>query len=132
MAWPDNVDRTQLTIEYYRGSGPGGQHRNKRDTACRITHDPTGISASAEDNKSQIQNRNAAFNRLAKKLIPLLQAARKVDLPESNSDERIRSYNEKRNTVTDHRTGTTKPYDKTLDGNLDDFHKEHVINKNEK
>jgi peptide chain release factor 1 len=99
MAWPENVRKTDLDISYYRGSGPGGQHRNKRDTACRIKHIPTGISACAEDCKSQRQNRSKAFRKLAKQLVPLMVP--KIEVEKSN--ERIRTYHEPRQQVKDDR-----------------------------
>jgi peptide chain release factor 1 len=99
MAWPENVRKTDLDISYYRGSGPGGQHRNKRDTACRIKHIPTGISACAEDCKSQRQNRSKAFRKLAKQLVPLMVPNIEVE----KSNERIRTYHEPRQQVKDDR-----------------------------
>ncbi len=100
MAWPNNIRKADLRIDFYRGSGPGGQHRNKRDTACRITHKETGISACAEDCKSQHKNRSKAFRKLAEKLIPLMRPA----APErERATERVRTYNEKRQQVKDDR-----------------------------
>lgn len=121
MPWPESVDRTQLRVEFFRGSGKGGQNRNKRDTACRITHIPTGLFSTAEEHKSQLMNRNAAFNRLAKQLVPIMKSKLDSHTDEFTSNERVRSYNEKRDEVIDHRTGITKPYKQTLDGDLDAF-----------
>jgi len=58
--WPHDVTKKDLKISYYRGSGPGGQHRNKTDSACRILHLPTGISVESQDSKSQKQNLSAS------------------------------------------------------------------------
>lgn len=58
--WPNNVTKKDLRIDYYRGSGAGGQNRNKRDTACRIVHIPTGITTQAQEHRTQEQNRAAA------------------------------------------------------------------------
>lgn len=73
MSWPDNVTKSDLKIERIRGSGPGGQNRNKRDTAIRITHKPTGLVGYSEDERSQLQNQKKAFKRLADKLVPLMK-----------------------------------------------------------
>lgn len=74
MAWPDTVRKSDLRIDYYRGSGAGGQHRNKTDSACRITHLPTGLVGQSENSKHQRQNRTLAFRRLCAKLVPLMKA----------------------------------------------------------
>jgi len=73
MAWPNTVRKDDLRIEFYRGSGPGGQHRNKTSSACRITHKITGISAQCEDERCQHKNKKIAFRRLAAKLVPLMK-----------------------------------------------------------
>lgn len=117
MSWPNNVRKSDLKIAYYRGSGAGGQHRNKRDTACRITHIPTGESACAEDQKSQAQNRKNAFLKLANKLIPLMLPEVKTE----KNNERIRTYNKVRDEVKDHRTGKTYPLNDILNGKLDEL-----------
>ena len=121
MAWPENVTRKDIRIDFYRGSGKGGQHRNKADTACRMTHLPTGISACAEEQRKQGQNKTMAFRRLANKLVPLMRAAiarERGDLSEPCTD-RIRTYHERRGTVVDHRVpGVVFNYKKILDGEL--------------
>lgn len=113
--WPNDVRKKDLRIDYYRGSGKGGQHRNKTDSACRITHIPTGVVAQSEDQRSQHQNRITAFKRLAVKLIPLMRGVEKraAGLPVS----RIRTYNEIRKTVKDDRVpGKTWSYNEVVDG----------------
>jgi protein subunit release factor A len=102
MSWPENVSRKDLRIEYYRGSGKGGQHKNKRDTACRITHRETGLFAAAEEHKSQSQNKKAAFIRLVDKLVPLMKSQSEFSrLPVEVG--RIRTYHKIRQQVIDHR-----------------------------
>jgi peptide chain release factor 1 len=116
--WPNDVTRKDLRIEYYRGSGPGGQNKNKRDTACRITHIPTGIVATAQDERKQDRNRKLAFRRLSKKLIPLMTPKIEVE----KSTERVRSYNKVRGKVKDHRVpDKTYDFDSVLNGDLDEI-----------
>ena len=116
MAWPENVRKSDVRIEYFRGSGKGGQNRNKRDTAVRITHKETGLSATAEEHKSQGQNRKAAFRRLADQLIPLMKEAASPPRPPA-STERVRTYHEPRQQVRDHRVkGRVWSYSDVLEG----------------
>jgi protein subunit release factor A len=70
----------QLKIEYFKSSGPGGQHKNKRFTAVRITHLPTGISAIAAEQRSQAQNKEIALQRLQDKIARLTKK-RKLRIP---------------------------------------------------
>jgi len=114
--WPKTVRKEDLEITYYRGSGPGGQHRNKTDSACRIKHKPTGITTQSEEHKSQLQNKKAAFKRLADQLVPLMKKAHQIEIIRSETD-RIRTYHEPRQQVKDHRTNKTYNYDKVLNGN---------------
>lgn len=122
--WPNDVRKKDLQIEYYRGSGKGGQHRNKRDTACRITHNPTGLSATAEDSKSQSQNKRNAFKKLAEKLTPLMVP--RVDKVSSN--ERIRTYHEPRGEVIDHRINKKFNYHDIIEGNMSELIEEVIRN----
>lgn len=103
MTWPQNVTRVDLRVEFIRGSGPGGQNRNKRDTACRITHLPTGLVGYAEDERAQGQNRRLAFSRLAAKLVPLMKLATKTGEAPARVVEEVRTYHAVDNRVTDHR-----------------------------
>lgn len=121
MSWPNNVTKADLKIGFFRAGGPGGQNQNKRDSACRITHIPTGISAESREYKQQAKNKSAAFKKLANKLIPLMKAS--LESPEETKEitDRIRTYNEKRGEVKDHRTGVTQDFQKTLNGELDPF-----------
>lgn len=119
MAWPQTVRKTDLKIDFFRAGGPGGQNQNKRDSACRITHIPTGLSAESRVHKQQAKNKEAAFRKLADKLVPLMKAA--VNQPQdiNRVTEVIRTYHEKRGTVKDHRNGKTHPYSKVLNGDID-------------
>ena len=125
MSWPESVDRSQLRIDYYRGSGAGGQHRNKTSSACRITHEPTGISTSCESFRQQAQNRKRAFLKLAKLLVPIMKAALgkgQTAFVSNREQLRVRTYHEPRGTVTDHRTGVKASYAAVLDGGLEVLH----------
>lgn len=114
--WPHDVTKNDLRIEYFRGSGKGGQHRNKRDTACRITHLPTGTQAKAEDQRSREQNLRTAFQRLAKRLAPQMRQALQTDLPKPN-EAIVRTYHKPDQRVTDKRLrGEQWTYDGVLTG----------------
>lgn len=101
MSWPDDVTKKDLRIECIRGSGKGGQNRNKRDTAVRITHILTGLVGYAEDERSQWQNKKLAFQRLAKQLVPLMK--HEAQKARYNNTERVRTYHELDQRVVDAR-----------------------------
>ncbi|MGO1316276.1 MAG: peptide chain release factor 1 [Cellulomonadaceae bacterium] len=121
------IDQNDLRIDVYRSSGPGGQSVNTTDSAVRITHVPTGIVVSMQNEKSQLQNREQAMRVLRARLLAAQQeevAAAANDLRRSqvrtvDRSERIRTYNFPENRVADHRTGY-KAYnlDHVLDGDL--------------
>lgn len=118
--WPKTVRKTDLKISYYKSSGPGGQNKNKRDTACRMTHIPTGTVVTAENGRTQGENRLLAFRRLCAKLVPEMKAANKIS--HEKKTDTIRTYHEKRNEVKDHRIKEkTWRFDDILDGDLDDI-----------
>ncbi len=125
MTWPRTVRRSDLRVEFMRGSGRGGQHRNRRDTACRITHLPTGLSARAEDQKSQAQNRRSAFRRLAAQLVPLMRAAAAAYRKPVRA-ARARTYHIPRGVAIDHSTGYMYPVERTLDGDLEPIHRDRL------
>lgn len=122
------IGPNDLRIDVYRSSGPGGQSVNTTDSAVRITHLPTGIVVSMQDEKSQIQNRESAMRVLRARLRQLQlnqQAAENAELRHSqvrtlDRSERIRTYNFPENRISDHRTGY-KSYnlDAVLDGDLE-------------
>ena len=120
--WPNDVRKRDLKIEFFRAGGPGGQNQNKRDSACRITHIPTGLSSESRVYKEQVKNKEAAFKKLADKLVPLMKEQLRADkVDHDRITERIRTYHEKRGGVKDHRTGVTNDYRATLDGDIDCF-----------
>lgn len=121
------INDNDLRIDVYRSSGPGGQSVNTTDSAVRITHLPTGIVVSMQDEKSQIRNREAAMRVLRARLrqqqldeqAEKEAAQRRSQVRTVDRSERIRTYNFPENRISDHRTGY-KAYnlDAVLDGNL--------------
>lgn len=118
----DGLNKNDFRVHTFKGSGPGGQHRNKVETAVRITHITTGISVETTDNKSQSRNKKDAFKKLVFKLISHYNkediAARTV---EAKVEGKIRTYNKLRQVVKDHRTGIESDYASVLDGDIDCF-----------
>ena len=119
-----NINSKDLKIEYMRGQGPGGQHRNKTDSACRITHTPTGISAYA-DTRNQHNSKRQALKELEQRLIDRkkekIAKEKKAKRDHAiHNTERIRTYDFKKNLVTDHRTGKTASLKEVVDkGRID-------------
>ncbi len=123
------IDDKDLKIDVYRSSGPGGQSVNTTDSAVRVTHLPSGIVVSMQDEKSQIQNRAKALQVLRARLLKAeqdrqaaeLSAERKGQVGGGGRSEKIRTYNFKENRITDHRIGLTiYKLEKVLAGELDD------------
>jgi len=124
------IDEKDLKIDVYRSTGPGGQSVNTTDSAVRITHLPTGIVVSMQDEKSQIQNRAKAMQVLRARLLKAEQDrhaeeasnARRSQVRGGGRSEKIRTYNYKENRVTDHRIGLTLyKLDKIMLGELDEL-----------
>ncbi|QOC90564.1 peptide chain release factor 1 [Micromonospora craniellae] len=122
------IDPNELRIDVFRSSGPGGQSVNTTDSAVRITHLPTGIVVSCQNEKSQLQNREQALRILRARLLAAAQEqadaaasdARKAQVRTVDRSERIRTYNFPQNRITDHRIGyTAYNLDLALAGDLD-------------
>ncbi|HRN29449.1 MAG TPA: peptide chain release factor 1 [Terrimesophilobacter sp.] len=123
------INQNDLKIDVYRSSGPGGQSVNTTDSAVRITHVPTGIVVSMQNEKSQLQNREAGMRVLRARLLARQQEeaaaaasdVRKSQIRTMDRSERIRTYNFPENRIADHRTGF-KAYnlDAVMNGALDD------------
>jgi peptide chain release factor 1 len=125
-----DLNPSDLKIDVYRSSGPGGQSVNTTDSAVRITHLPTGIVVSMQDEKSQIQNRAKALIVLRSRLLKAAQDAQASELGDlkrsqlgsGGRSEKIRTYNFKENRVTDHRINLTNySLDAVLAGDLDPY-----------
>jgi len=125
-----NVDPGDLRVDVYRASGAGGQHVNKTESAVRITHLPTGLVVSCQDEKSQHKNRAKAMKVLQSRLYDrmladqqALQAAdRKSQVGSGDRSERIRTYNFPQGRCTDHRIGLTLyKLDAIMQGEIDDL-----------
>jgi peptide chain release factor 1 len=123
------IDPNDLRIDVFRSSGPGGQSVNTTDSAVRITHIPTGTVVSMQNEKSQLQNREAGMRVLRSRLLAAAQEqaasaasdARRSQVRTVDRSERVRTYNFAENRISDHRVGF-KAYnlDQVLNGSLDD------------
>jgi peptide chain release factor 1 len=121
------INPSDLRIDVYRSSGAGGQHVNTTDSAVRITHDPTGIVVTCQDERSQIKNREKAMKLLKAKLLEMeirrqaeeVAENRKLQVGSGDRSERIRTYNFPQNRITDHRINLTLySLDRVLEGEL--------------
>jgi peptide chain release factor 1 len=122
------IDENDLRIDVFRSSGPGGQGVNTTDSAVRITHLPSGIVVSCQNERSQLQNREQAMRMLRSRLIAAAEeqaasdasAARRSQVRTVDRSERIRTYNYAENRISDHRIGF-KAYnlDAVLNGDMD-------------
>ncbi len=125
-----SIDPSDLKIDVFRSTGPGGQSVNTTDSAVRITHLPTGIVVSMQDEKSQIKNRAKAMTVLRARVRKAeedrreleLSAERRRQVGGGGRSEKVRTYNYRENRVTDHRIGLTLyKLDQVLAGDLDQF-----------
>jgi peptide chain release factor 1 len=124
------VDPNDLDIDVYRSTGPGGQSVNTTDSAVRITHKPSGLVVTCQDEKSQLQNKEKAMRILRARLMQIeqerqaqeLSSARRSQVKSGDRSDKSRTYNYKENRVTDHRVGVTlHSLDQVLQGQLDEI-----------
>jgi peptide chain release factor 1 len=124
------IDPNDVKVDVYRSTGPGGQSVNTTDSAVRLTHLPTSLVVTVQDEKSQLQNKEKAMRILRARLYQMelerqqseLAGARRSQVGSGERSEKIRTYNFKENRVTDHRIGLTlKRLDQVLDGDLEEF-----------
>lgn len=121
------LDPADVTEEFMRGSGKGGQKRNKTSSACRLTHRPTGIQVRIENERSQPQNRAVAWAELERRLREIhdgsaaadRDADRRGQMGSGMRGDKRRTYREKDDTVTDHVTGKKASYARVMKGELE-------------
>ena len=125
-----NIDPNDLRVDVYRSGGHGGQSVNTTDSAVRITHIPTGLVVTCQDEKSQLKNKEKAMRVLKSRLLDKLQSEhdealsqhRKSQVGSGDRSERIRTYNFPQGRVTDHRAGVTVyKLEAFMDGDLDEI-----------
>ena len=124
------IDLNDIRVDIFRSSGPGGQSVNTTDSAVRLTHEPTGLVVSMQDEKSQLQNKIAAMKVLRARLYEMKLAEqqkeqadqRKSQVGTGDRSQKIRTYNFPQGRVTDHRVGLTlHKLEAVLQGDIDDF-----------
>jgi len=124
------IDQSELKIDVYRSTGPGGQSVNTTDSAVRITHLPTGLVVTCQDEKSQLKNKNKAMKVLRARLLDNMireqnearSQERKSQIGTGDRSERIRTYNFPQGRVTDHRVGLTLyKLESILQGDIDEI-----------
>ena len=132
------IDPNELRIDVYRSSGHGGQSVNTTDSAVRITHIPTGLVVSCQDEKSQLKNKEKALKILRARLLDKAMAEKQTALSQTRKSmvgsgdrsERIRTYNFPQNRVTDHRIGLTlHRLDSVIEGDLSEIINSLVVNE---
>jgi peptide chain release factor 1 len=125
-----DLDPNDVRVDVYRSSGNGGQSVNTTDSAVRLTHVPSGLVVTCQDEKSQIKNKDKAFKVLKARLYDLklqeqnaeMSANRKSQVGSGDRSERIRTYNFPQGRVSDHRISVTLyKLDYFMDGDLDEI-----------
>jgi len=125
-----DIDPGDVKVDVYRSTGPGGQSVNTTDSAVRLTHVPTGLVVTCQDEKSQLQNKDKAFRILRARLYQMelerqqseVAGERRSQVGSGQRSEKIRTYNYKDNRVSDHRIGLTlRRLDQVLGGDLDEI-----------
>ncbi|MEJ2542883.1 MAG: peptide chain release factor 1 [Calditrichaceae bacterium] len=125
-----DIDPNDLRIDVFRSSGPGGQSVNTTDSAVRITHEPTGLVVTCQDEKSQLKNKNKALKVLRTRLLDMavseqnsaIAAQRKSMVGSGDRSAKIRTYNFPQGRVTDHRIGLTLyKLDRVMEGEIDEL-----------
>ena len=125
-----DIKESDIRVDIYRSSGAGGQHVNTTDSAVRMTHIPTGIVVTCQNERSQIKNREKAFQILKSRVYEEMVsreeaengAIRRSKIGTGDRSEKIRTYNYPQNRVTDHRIGfTTKQLDRVMEGDMDEI-----------
>ncbi len=125
-----DLNPADVRVDVYRSSGNGGQSVNTTDSAVRLTHEPTGMVVTCQDEKSQIKNKEKAFKVLRARLYDLkiqeqnkeISQQRKSQVGSGDRSERIRTYNYPQGRVSEHRTETTiYKLDSFLNGNIDEI-----------
>ena len=112
-----HLTKKDFKLEWFSGTGAGGQHRNKTQNCCRITHIESGIMCTGQNSRSRVENQRDAFTRLSHKVIAWYAAQEQPTVEISN--EVIRNYHAERNEVLDKASGLKQPYkDVVIDGDL--------------
>lgn len=128
MAWPNNVTKADLVITCSRGSGKGGQKRNKTSTKVRIVHVPTGHWTECDETRSQHENKRIAFRKLADQLVPIMKKEIRRERFRAPV-ETVRTYHEPDNRVGDVRiAGKLWQYEDVVSGKaLDEIHEAIIL-----
>ena len=109
-----HLTKKDFKLEWYSGQGAGGQHRNKHQNCCRVTHIESGITVNGTESRSRVENQRTAFTKLAKLVINWYRA--KEDTDRNISNEVIRNYHAERNEVHDKASGLKKSYKEVVIG----------------
>jgi len=121
-----HLTKKDFKLEWFSGQGAGGQHRNKHQNCCRVTHIESGITVNGTDSKSRVTNQRTAFNKLAQLVISYYNNEPAV---REHSNEVIRNYHGVRNEVHDKASGFKQSYKKVvIDGDLSDMVEARKLN----